>query len=107
MAVDQLAHARVARESRVAAEDDGNEISPVAVNRSHEIEAGIARVSGLDAVNAGDRAQEMVVIAHRRAVIDESGRREIPVVARKAIRDRAPEQRQIARGGQLIVVRQT
>ena len=40
------------------------------------------------------------------AVIDELLGREVSVVARKPFLDRAPEQRLVARGGDLIVVRQ-
>ena len=46
------------------------------------------------------------MIAHRDAVIDERSRREIFVIVRKPFLDRAPEQRLVVRGGDLIVVRQ-
>ena len=51
-------------------------------------------------------AEQMVVIAHRFAVIDEGCGREIFVIVRKPILDGAAEQRLVARGGDLVVVRQ-
>ena len=46
------------------------------------------------------------MIAYRHSVIDEFAQGEIFVVARKPFLDRAPEQREVARAGDLIIVRQ-
>ena len=77
-----------------------------AAHRAHEIEAGRTGVAGLDAVDAFDIAEQAIVVADRLAAIIEHGGREITVVARIAILDRAAEGRLIARRGQLLVVRQ-
>jgi hypothetical protein len=53
----------VALECGVAAEHDGDDIASVAVHRGDEIEARRAGKSGLDAVDAFDRSEQMIVIA--------------------------------------------
>ena len=58
----------------MAADDYRDDVAAVAMHRGEEVEAGRLRKSGLDAVDAVDGAEEVVVIAHRLAVIDE-GRR--------------------------------
>ena len=47
------AHARVADARRPAAEDGGDDVLSAAMDRGDEVEAGRARVAGLDAVGAG------------------------------------------------------
>ena len=89
-----------------AAEHDGDHVAVAAPHRRHEIEAGRAGVAGLDPVDAFDAAEQLVVIAHRVAAIGEARRREIAVVARKAILDGAAERGLIARGGELVLVGQ-
>ena len=107
VALDQLAHARVARAARGAAEHDGDDMAPVAVNRGDQIEAGVVGVAGLDAVHALHAAEQMVVVAHRHAAVAEARQREIMVVLREALLDRAAEDRLIARGGELVGARQS
>jgi hypothetical protein len=104
--VDQFAHVRVALGRGVAAEDDSDDVPAVAVNRGDEIKARRAGVPGLDAIDATDNTEQMIVVAHRRAVIDELLRREIFIVVRKTLLDCAPEQRLVLCGGDLIVIRQ-
>jgi len=58
------------------------------------------------AKRAFDVAEEMVVIADRLAVIIERHRREVAVVARKAVLNRAAQRRLIARRRYLFVIRQ-
>ena len=76
------------------------------MHRGDEVEAGRAGVAGLDAVDAFDLAEQVIVVADRLAVIDEGRRREIVVVAREALLDGAAEQRLVARRGDLLVVGQ-
>ena len=77
-----------------------------AAHRGHEIEAGGAGVAGLDAVDAFDVAEQVIVVADRLAVIVERRGREVAIVARETILDGAAKRRLIARGGDLIVIGQ-
>ena len=63
-----------------------------------------SRVAGLDSVDAVDAAEQMIVVADDLAVEIELGGREIMEVAREALLERAPEDRQIVRRGDLPVV---
>ena len=89
-----------------AAHDDGDQRPSVAMDRGQEIEAGRPGVAGLDSVDAVDAAEQMVVIADDLAVIVELGGREIMEVARKPLLERAPEDGEVVRRGQLLVVRE-
>ena len=104
MGGDQLAHARVAGPARTAAEHDGDDAARAALDRGDEIEARGARIAGLDAVHALDPAEQVVVVAHGAAAIDEAREREVAVVLREALLDRDAEQRLVARRGHLLVV---
>ena len=64
---DQLAHMRVAAGGGLAAHHDGDDVPAVALDVGDEVEAGGARVAGLDAVDALDRAEQAVVVAVARA----------------------------------------
>src|ERR1044072_2231769 len=92
MLLDHSAHARDARAARRPAEHDRDEATVSAPHRRHAYETGHAGVAGLDAVSALHAAEQLIVIAHRVAAIDEAGCREIAVVAREAVLDGAPEQ---------------
>src|ERR1051326_6199980 len=72
-----------------------------AAHRGYEIEAGRARVAGLDAVDALDVAEQLVVIADGMTAINKNVGREVPVVAREAILYGAAKRRLIARSGDL------
>ena len=74
------------------------------MDRGQEIEAGRPGVAGLDSVDAVDAAEQMVVIADDLAVVVELGGREIMEVARKPLLERAPEDGEVVRRGQLLVV---
>ena len=106
MLFDQLAHARVARAVRGAAQDHCDDVPVVAPNRRGEVVAGRFGVAGLDAVDALDVSEQAIVVAHLRAFIFEARRREILIVEGKAMLDGAPEQRLVARGGDLFDCRQ-
>ena len=88
----------------MAAEHDGDDALSGTRSRCHDVEAGGVDVAGLDAVDAFDLAEQMIVIAHRLAAEIERARREVAVVGREALEDGAAEQRLIARGGELLVV---
>ena len=90
----------------MAAEHHGDDIAAVAVHRGDEIEARGSGISRFDAVDAADHAQQVVVIAHRHAVVDELFRGEVSVIVREALLDGAPEQGLVARGTDLIIVGQ-
>ncbi len=77
-----------------------------APDRGHEVEARRAGVAGLDAVDAFDLAEQMIVIADRLAVVIEGHGREIAIVARKALLDGAAEDRLVARARHLFVIGQ-
>src|SRR6266571_5086313 len=80
---------------------------PVAApHRGHEVEAGRFGVTGLDAVNSLDAAKQAIVVADRLAVVVENLRREIAVVARKAVLDGTTQRRLIPRRRHLRVVGQ-
>ena len=106
MVGDQLFHDRVARARRTPSHDDRDQRASVAMHRGQEVEAGGAGVAGLDAVDAVDPAEQMIVIADDFAVVFEFRRRKILEVARKALFGGAGEDRQVARGGELLVVGQ-
>src|SRR6516164_7032581 len=63
-------------------------------------------VTGLDAVDALDLAEKVIVIAHRLTVIGERRSGEVTVLAWKPLLDRASEQGLIARRCQLPVIGQ-
>ena len=102
MVGDQVLHDPVARAGGAAAHDDRDQRPSVAMDRGQEIEAGRSRVTGLDAVDAVDPAEQMIVIADDLAVEIELGGREVVEVAREALLERAPEDRQIVRRGDLL-----
>ena len=74
MLVDQLAHAGVAAARRAAAQHHRDEMAGAAPHRGDEIEPEVAGVAGLDAVDALDLAEQVVVVAHGAAAIDEARR---------------------------------
>ena len=106
VAFDQAKHARIASAGCAAAEDDRNDMMVGAAYRRDDVESGLVDVTGLDAVDAVDRAEQMVMVADRIAAIVERARGEIAIVIRKAILDRPAKRRLIARGGDLLVVGQ-
>src|SRR6202042_1845401 len=64
-------------------------------------------VAGLYPVYAVDASEEMIVAADDLAVEIELGGREIVEVAREALLERAPEDRQIMRRGDLRIIGQS
>ena len=83
----------------------GDEITAVTVQRGEQIKSRRAGKTGFDAVYTIDCSKQMVVIAHRLAVINKIFCREKLVIARKSLLDGAPEQGLIAGGGDLVIVR--
>ena len=107
MGADELAHALIAFGGRGTSHHDGDQVAAVTMQRGEQIESGSARETGFDAVHSIDCAEQMVVIAHRFAVIDKRFCGEISVVAWKPLLDGASKNGLIARGRNLVVVRQT
>ena len=102
----QVAHDCIARAAGAAAEHDADQMAVAALDRGDEVEAGGAGETGLDAVDALDAAEQLVVIADRLAAIVEAVGREVPVVAREAVLDGAAERGLIARRGDLLGIGQ-
>ncbi len=103
---DESGHHAVAGGGGAPAHDDGDDMMAVAPHRGQQIEAGRMGVAGFDAVDAANMAEQMIVIAVRLAAPDEGAGREIAVIARKAILDRAAEHGEIMRRGDLLVIGQ-
>src|SRR5215475_650372 len=78
----------------------------VAPDRGYEIETGRVNEPGLDAVNPFDSAEQMIVIGNLVTVPRERSRREIAIVARKALLNGASEHGLVARAGHLLVIGQ-
>ena len=97
---------RIARIGGAAAEHHRDEVTIVALDRGDDIEAGIMDVAGLDAVDAGNAAEQMIVVAHLLAAELESPRGEVAVILWKAVVDGSPDDGLVARGGDLLVVGQ-
>ena len=76
------------------------------MHRRHQIESGGVDVAGLDAVDALDLSEQVIVVGDRLATEGESADREIFVIAREAFLDGAAERGLVARGGDLVVVGQ-
>src|SRR5579862_5063863 len=83
MRADQFAHMGVALEAGAAAKHDGDHVTSIAMHRGDQIEAGSPGKSGLDAVDAFDLSEQMIVIADGDAVIDEGRQRKIFVIGGK------------------------
>ena len=62
--VDQASHPRVARRGAASAEDDRHKVMVRAAHRRDDVETGIVDVAGLYAVDAIDRAEQVVVVAN-------------------------------------------
>ena len=102
----QVAHDGVARSAAVATHHDADQMSVAAAYRGDQVEARGAGVAGLDAIDALDAAEQVVMVADGLAVVVEGLGREVAVIARKAVLDRAAEDRLVARGGDLLVIGQ-
>jgi len=89
-----------------AAENHGQEITIVAMHRGHDIETGGRDIAGLDAVDAVDAAQRRLWLPIDSPRKLERAGREIFVIAREAFLDGAAQKGLIARGRDLLVVRQ-
>ena len=73
--VEQRLHHGVARARRLAAEHGGDDVLAVAADGGDEVEAGGARVAGLDAVGAAIAGEQRVVVAVGVAAVGEGARR--------------------------------
>ena len=93
----EIAHQFVAGGAGAAAHHHGDDVAIVALHVGDEVESGRARVAGLDAVDAVDRAKQPVVVADRGALPVERAGREVRIVFREAFLDGETEQRHIAR----------
>ncbi len=76
------------------------------MHRRHQIESRGVDVAGLDAVDALDLSEQVIVVGDRLATEGERADREIFVIAREAFLDGAAERGLVARGGDLVVVGQ-
>ena len=104
--VDKAAHACVTGAGRSAAHHHRHDVPVVAPHRGDKIETRCLGVTRFDAVHTFDVAQQLIVIAHRLAVIREGGRRKVPIITWKALLYGATEQRLISRGRDLLVIGQ-
>src|SRR6185312_1418853 len=104
--VDEVFDVRVAGARGASAEHDRDDVAIAAVHRGDDVEAGFVDIAGLDAVNTGDIAEQMIMSAYRAAAEIEAAGREIMEVLREAVAQRASDDRLIARGGHLRFVRQ-
>ena len=102
----QVAHDGVARSAAVAAHHDADQMPIAAAYRGDQVEARGAGVAGLDSIDALDAAEQVIVVADGLAVVVEGLGREVVVIARKTVLDRAAEDRLIARRGDLRVIGQ-
>ncbi len=105
MGLDQAAHARVALAARTTSQHDRNNLTLASLDRGHEVEPGRVRKAGLDAVDPLHPPEQVVVVAHRAALVDEARGREVAVVARKTLLDSKAKQSLVACGRDLLVVR--
>ena len=103
----QVAHDGVARTAAPAAQHHADQVAVATAHRGYEIEAGRMRVTGLDAIDPFDLAQEAIMVADRLAVIVESGHREVAVISRKAILNGATQRGLIACRRHLFIIGQT
>ncbi len=106
MFVDQAAHFRIAHPRGAAAEHHGDEMALGAMEVDHDVEAGIADIAGLHAVDAGHAPEQVVVVAHRPPVPDEAADREEMEILRETVLQGAGEDGLVARRGDLPVVGQ-
>src|SRR4029077_3811432 len=83
----QAAHGGVTRTTAAASHHHADQMAVAPAHRGHEIEAGGARVPGLDSINALDIAKQAIVVADRMTAVVERHRREIAVIARKTVLD--------------------
>src|SRR5580693_1162903 len=81
-------------------------MAAVPVNRRYEIEPRGASIACLNAVDPLHRPEQMIVIAHRFAAIDESLDRKVLIVSREAFLDCSAEQCLIFGGCDLNIIRQ-
>ena len=104
MFFDQPGHDPVTHPARAPAQNDRDDVPAVPLDRGQQIEARGAGVAGLDPVHALDAAEQVIVVAHRRAAIPELMRGEIAVIFRKTLLNRPSQDRQIAGGRDLFAV---
>ena len=103
---EQIAHDGVAGAAAASTHHDADDVAVASLHRGDEVEAGGAGVTGLDAVHALDTAEQLVVVADRAAFVIERFGGEVTIVFWEAVLNSAAEGRLIARGGDLIAVRQ-
>jgi hypothetical protein len=103
----QAAHDGVAGAAAAAAHHDADEVTIAAPQIGDEVEAGGARVAGLDAVDTFDAAEQVVVAMDGMAVEIERLGGEVAIIAREAVLDGPGQRRLVARGGHLLVGGQT
>ena len=104
--VQDAFHDAVARAGGAAAQDDADQRAAVLVHRGHQVEAGGVGVAGLDAVDAVDLAEQMVVIADDFAGVVEFVRREIMEILREFFLHGLRQDREVMRRGELLGVGQ-
>lgn len=93
----KFGHALVAGAAGVAAEDDGDEFAAAAVGRADQVETRSPGVAGLDAVDAFDPAEQLVVVGVGLAVVAEGLGVEILEAAREVVLQGLAEDGHVAR----------
>ncbi len=106
MLLDQLAHTGVARAIRGAAHDDRDDVPFVTPHRGGQVVAGGVGVAGLDAVDAFDISEQVVVVADLGPAVLKGRRREISIIEREPVLNGAAQDGLVARRGDLVVGRQ-
>src|SRR3954470_34627 len=106
MRADERGHSRVFARARSPAEHDSHDVPIIGFDVGYQVEARRAGIPRLDAVDAFDAPKQLVVIAVALAGVVENSRLEIRIIAREAVLDRAGENREIARRGDLLWIRQ-
>src|SRR6185312_5602789 len=104
--VDQVAHLRIAGARAVAAKYDGDDMMSLAADIDRDVETGVADIAGLDAIDAIHLTEQVIMVAHPLAVPDKKPGREIAIEFRETVLQGAREDRLVAGGRDLEVVRQ-
>ncbi len=106
MLANEGRHMIVAAARALPAHHDGNDAAALVLNRGDEVEAGSANVAGLDAVHAFDASEHTVVGGDALLAVHERAGGEIIVILREVLAQRDTQDRHVARGRELLVVRQ-
>src|SRR6185437_2037058 len=85
---------------------DGDDVMSLAADIDRDVETGVADIAGLDAIDAIHLTEQVIVVAHPLAVPDKNSRREVAIEFRETVLQGAREDRLVAGGSDLEVVRE-